>query len=454
MKESKQDFLSAANDWICDGYALDIRYIALPAMNFPTIVSASIRIDPLKPKADNSIRIHTANILAGQVQKYPVGKEEISQILLDATEGKIRVDKLTLTLGDDHPLDYYSEMTQRDRWYSELHLRIGGTATLISSPQVLNQIDNDLRCATTPFDGLFDLAGWLGLDANAFHGERPTVTVRIGPPADLIFDRSKLYNDNLSLEIHAHPLFDIKQLTLAARSMPGNGIAGRRQLTSEITWGDSIDGKKIGTISTTLPSSDNVLTMLLIGTSTVRRQWLIDAGKARNNRWMAVQQFDNDLRKVRSAVLEPIDSRKFESGVASLLFLLGFSPSLQAETDAPDLIVSTPGGQLVIIECTTRIADFSAKLGKLVDRCSLLSKSLLNAGHPPEILAALICGVEKDQIASRSDELRAHKVLLLTKEDLQHHFDRVRHPEDPDKFVSEAKLRLNSDAALSTSKLE
>ena len=189
---------------------------------------------------------------------------------------------------------------------------------------------------------------------------------------------------------------------------------------------------------------DSALAMLMIGASTVRRQWFPDPAKARNNRFMAVQHFDTDLRKIRSAALESPESAKFEQGVAALLFLLGFSPVLQLETDSPDIIVTTPGGQLVLVECTTKISDFSAKLGKLVDRRGSLSKALAGAGHPPEILAALICRSPRDQIAAHEDELRLHRVLLLTREDLQNSFDRVRHPEDPDKIVTSAKAKLES----------
>jgi hypothetical protein len=159
---------------------------------------------------------------------------------------------------------------------------------------------------------------------------------------------------------------------------------------------------------------------------------------------MAVQHFDTDLRKIRSAVLEAPESAKFEQGVAALLFLLDFSPVLQIETDSPDLVVTTPGGQLVLVECTTKISDFSVKLGKLVDRRGSLSKSLAGAGHPPEILAVLICRSPRDQIAAHEDELRTHKIRLLAREDLQDSFDRVRHPNDPDKIVSDARASLES----------
>lgn len=440
----KYSFLSAADEWICDDYSLDIRYIAIPGTDGPILISASVGFYPLQSKIDNSFGIQTPNIWVGQIQKYPVKKADIEQILRAAVDGSIALSEINLQLGGNTSFEYYSEMTNSNRWFSELHLRVSSGKIPMPSPQSRLEMDNVLRTAATPFDGIQDVVTWLGIDAAALNGGQPAITIRVGPPVDLIFERSKLSDDYLSLEFHAHPSFNTKRMTLAIRGEPASGLSCRRQMAQSISWGQVADGKLIGTLKTPLPNVDSALTMMLIGQSTVRRQWFVDAARARNRRWMATQHFDADLQKVSNAVLAPVDSRKFEQGVASLLFLLGFSPVVPIETDAPDLIVTTPGGQLVLVECTTRIADFSSKMGKLVDRRGSLSKALSSARHPSDILAVLICALEKDQIASPRDELQGQKVLLLTREDLVAGFDRVRHQADPDALVTAAFERVNS----------
>lgn len=192
-----------------------------------------------------------------------------------------------------------------------------------------------------------------------------------------------------------------------------------------------------------LAQADDVLVMLQIEESNVRRQWFIDPARARNNRLLAVQHFDKELRMLKHAVLESADPTKFEHGVAGLLFLLGFTPSVQLETDAPDLVVTTPGGKLVIVECTTRIADFASKIGKLVDRRGSLSKYLSANGHPATLVAVLVCRLPRDQIAALADEPRAHNVILLAGEDIQGGLDRVRSPTDPDAMLETAIARLD-----------
>ena len=183
---------------------------------------------------------------------------------------------------------------------------------------------------------------------------------------------------------------------------------------------------------------------LMIEGLTVRRQWFIDPAKARNNRYLAVQHFDRDLRMVRAAVLESSDSVKFEHGVASLCFLLGFTPSVQLETDAPDLVVATPGGKLILVECTMRTSDIATKIGKLVDRRGSLSKHLAASGHPAEVNAVLVCRSPVDQLPAQATEAARNMVILLTNEDLLAAFDRVRSPVDPDEVLAGAAARLAS----------
>ena len=444
MTEAKHDFLSAVDAWLCDNYALDIRYVARPTTNGPEVISALIAMNPLKASIDNSFSIATENILAGQIRRYPVSKKELDRILAESTQGKISLKPAAIQLAGNSSFDYYSEMTRRDRWFSELHLQIGSGRNSMLSAESLSKIDNDLRASNPPFDGLSDLTAWLGIDSAALNGGTPTITARVGPPVDLIIDQCELRDNQLTLALHAHSAFDLKRIGLAVRGLPGGGLAGRQQVVNLINWSAVTNDRREGIARIQMQDCDSALAMLMIGTSTVRRHWFLDPAKARNNRYMAVQHFDTELRKIRSAALESPESAKFEQGVAALLFLLGFSPVLQLETDSPDLIVTTPGGQLVLVECTTKISDFSTKLGKLVDRRGSLSKSLAGAGHPPEILAALICRSPRDQIAAHEDELRTHKVLLLAREDLQNSFDRVRHPDDPDKIVSDAKASLES----------
>jgi hypothetical protein len=442
-------FLQSAGDWLCDGYFLDTRYIAATAPSCPEIISASLLVHPLPPhRRDLGFRISGSRFLIGQTQTVSARRASLVDSIERAISGEISVAGEAMRLLPESAFNFYSEMAVRDRWFSELHLQILGARRPQLSSFELASADNELRLASPPFDGLTDACNWLGLTTPGSTANPNTINIRVGPPVDLIFDECWLTADLLKLTLHAHPKFDISRVRLAVRAAPDNGLLGRQQIASKIAWQRSKDGRRPGVVEIALPQSDSALVMLMIESSNVRRQWFIDPAKARNNRYLAVQHFDKELRMVRQAVLESSDSVKFEHGVAALLFLLGFTASVQLETDAPDLVVTTPGGKLTIVECTIRTADIAAKLGKLVDRRGSISKYLAASGHPAEVNAVLVCRSPLDQLPAKALEASQNKVILLTNKDLLAAFDRVRLPGDADEILAGAIARFASQRGL------
>ena len=439
-------FVDEAAAWICDGYSLDVRYLASIDTEGPRIWDALITIAPLQEPRDLALRIVTPNVLIGQVQRNEVTKNDLMNVVRRAVEGAIDLPNRELLLRSDRPLYFESEMSSRDRWYSELHLQVmGGLATALPTATLV-EIDNSLRLSSPPFDGLADVATWLEFTAPGSPHRATSLSIRVKPPVNVNLDKSALADDSLRLTLHAHPSFDVNRVRLAVRAAPGDGLKTRKQVANEIVWDDVTGDRREGSAKIALQNADGALVMLMVGNSTVRRNWFLDPAKARNNRLLAIQHFDKDLRMLRHAVLESSESAKFETGVAALLFLLGFSPAVQLETDAPDLVVTTPGGQLGIVECTTRIADFASKLGKLVDRRGALEKSLQASGHPTQVITALVCRLPRDQIAAHENELRSLNAVLVTGEDLATALDRVRFANDPDQLVAAALARMSATA--------
>ena len=435
-------FLNAAEQWLCDGYYLSIRYFASLERDGAKIWDAAIYLNPLPPEIDNSFQIINEDFIVGQFQRSAKTKKSLLAILNDAARGVISIPSQKLALPDSERIDYYTELHRRDRMFSELHLDVrAGKLAPVTQIQMA-AIDNALRCATLPFDGLTDVLGWLGLTANTSLAAQPSITIKANPPVDLVVDHSSLSDDVAKITIYAHPKINVKKITLALRATPGDGLQSRFLATELINWGRAKGGIRRGVATIPVKNADNLLLILMLENQLIRRQWLIDSNKARNNRLLAAQHFDVDLKMTREAVFDSSDSNKFEKGVAALLFLLGFTPSVQVEQAAPDIIVTTPGGRMVIVECTTRIADFSTKLGKLVDRRGSLEKNLASAGHSIEVMAALVCRLPRDQIAAQAEELKVHKVFLVSHEDLASAFAQLRVPKDPDRILIKALNRM------------
>ncbi|WP_395054659.1 hypothetical protein [Polaromonas sp.] len=125
-----------------------------------------------------------------------------------------------------------------------------------------------------------------------------------------------------------------------------------------------------------------------------------------------------------------------------MLFLLGFSPAVQVESQAPDLIVATAGGKLALVECTLKIADFQNKLGKLVDRRNALLTALEANGQAIDVSAFLVCALPRAQVAVDEARLNQLRVILLCKDDLVQAFTQLRSPRDADEMLSTAAAKL------------
>jgi hypothetical protein len=431
-------FLSAADSWICDRYAMDTRFIARRVDTTWELVEASLAFFPLPHDRDNSFSIATAELLAGQVQAFPVTRQEAIAALEVAAKGQLEINGERFALAGPDDLDISSEMTHRDRWFCPLHLRVSARQVAAPNPANIAALDAALRRAASPFDGTADLAAWLGLNADFASAREPAITLYVAPPIDLVFDQTTLEANTLAVTLYAHPALDVHKVSLAVRAAPGDGLAGRKQVADQVVWSEPDELKRVGKVHASLPNADSALTMLSLGVETIRRQWILDPQKARNSRFISVNQFDADLRMVRQALFDTPDGRKFEQGVATLLHIIGFAAAMPLETDSPDIVVATPAGQLVVVECTTRLADFASKSGRLVERRAALSKSLAEMNLPSQVTAALVCRLRREEVSVSEKDLRDRKVLLFTAEDIESGLMRSKFMVDTDALLQQA----------------
>jgi hypothetical protein len=432
----KTSFLNAAAEWLCDSYSVNIRYLVFKQEKQLHLIEASIALNPLPGDESTSFEINTPGLVVGMFDRNGASKAQILEILEQACQGIIQISGSRYALNFPQNPDFYSEMLIRDRWFSDLHLQVSGVQTQALLTASVIELDNQLRRSDPPFDGLADVSSFLGF-TTPIAASPPVIKIRIGPPVDVMSDLSGIRNNELSVVLNAHPKFDLTKVGLSVRGIPGATLAVRKQVAPQLQWSELNADRVQGTVQIPFEQLDSALVMLTLSETTVRRMWLGDPTKAPNSRFLAMQMFDKDLRMVRQA-LEKQDSVRFEKAVAALAFLLGFAPAIQLEDDSPDIILTTSGGKVVLVECTTRIADFSAKIGKLVDRCRALSKSFESSGHVVAVHGILACGLPRDQIAFREAELKAHRLILLSKDELISEFDRLRFPRNPDELIETA----------------
>lgn len=436
-EQVSSDFFAALGGWACDGYSLSINYLALQnTAGVMRLLRLAIIASPLPVKETLAFSVRTERIAAGAIVRNNVTRSEVSQVFNDAAQGTIIVDEEVFAFAS-RQISFESHLSDRVRWEYDLHLRINAPLTEGCKYDVTS-FDRELRIVTPPFDGLQDLTSWLGLGGEK---NQPTdfgkAELVVKPPVDCIIDETRLRDDRLHIVLAAHAGLDAAALNVALLATPGLGLTSRKQVAADIAWVVGEHGLLRGTGEILLENADSALLMLSLGDKTVRRQWFLDPVKARNARVFAAKHFDKDLRYLRRALLEDKDGPRFETAVCALLFLLGFAPAVQIETEAPDLLVATPAGRLVLVECTLKVADFRTKLGKLVDRRSSLIREMERTGHTAQLYAVLICRVPLDQLVYDPEELTQHDVILLSQPDVETGLSRVDAHNDPDSMLSD-----------------
>jgi len=178
--------------------------------------------------------------------------------------------------------------------------------------------------------------------------------------------------------------------------------------------------------------------------------WIGDPDAFPNWRRTVYERADSGCEVMRDFLFEDKKARRkeggdFEEGVASLMWILGFgvlhlrSPRMH---DNPDLLLTTPHGRLVLVECTTGIIDNDDKLAKLHARARSLKSQLEKAGQGYiELVPVLVTALPTASVVD-IDKAARFGIVVVTQEGLRSAFERSIVPVDPDALVTEQQQLL------------
>ena len=429
-------FLESSKDWVCDGYYVDIRHVSIASEN-PSLLCATINLNPLPPPEHDSFSLRLGRFSASRMQIGPVARDDLILCLEQFTKGRLEIEGIKEDLANKTDIEHSSDGELRDRWFHPLHLKVSSRTSYSFRPTELARLDDALRCCETPFDGIDDLCSWMGLPNLAKNDFRPQLEVHINPPVDLIWKGDELREGVLSLNLVAHNDFDISKMSLGLRMSPGPIANTRTQVADRILWKKEKNEFMTGLLNVASEAAHSTLAMICIQGTTVRRQWFSDPSRSTNPLYVATQHFDKDFRQLRKAIFDGNDADKFEKAVASLVFILGFSSALQVESDAPDILMMAPSGRLVLLECTIRIADFTAKAGKLADRKNELQNCLRSQNDLRDVMAVLVCRQSSSNPTLHTSELKSKGIHLLSREGLEDALIRISSPPHADELLDE-----------------
>lgn len=388
------------------------------------------------------MHLDAGNLVADQQSTRGIPRDAMVAAVRSATAGRIELGELTAALqARERAIDFYSELSVRDRWIFPLHLQVQGDKFPPLAPLAAAALDDQLRQASPPFDGLADLSRWLNLNGTLDGTRSSSISVNVAPPVELLLSESSFENGELILRLRSTAMVEISEMRLGALTVPGTVAEGRLQLADHVSWHEDSAGLgyRTGEVTINAGSAVSVLILLSYKGYSVARQWFQDPSRSKSARHLSMIQFDPELKGLRAALFTNNDARDFEKAVGCVAYLAGLAGALPLQSRTPDLVAATPRGRQLVIECTLATADFSAKIGKLVDRCNALRKSLAANGlASAEVLAVLVCRQPSDQIASDDAELRRHRILLVTGEILEQALVGAWAAVDPDAIIDKA----------------
>jgi len=118
------------------------------------------------------------------------------------------------------------------------------------------------------------------------------------------------------------------------------------------------------------------------------------------------------------------DGRDLESGIARLLWMLGFSVAHLGGTsrtqDPPDLVATTPKGDFAVIECTTGLLKADDKLSLLIDRAERVRQGVVASNNQHlRVLPVIISSRTQAEISADIEQAEKLGVLVITRENLE-----------------------------------
>ena len=454
---------------LCAGYACEIRYLVHKNISIDRneLLAATITFGWKADKEQKSFHKDVPNLVAGRVRLENQTIDQLWEILDLALKGEVTINGETYSLTEGPVKGLPSVQYPESEWELStgvLQYRVvpAPSTTLASDPPLdifTPELDAQLQKGPYAFSGVHDLVECLSLPDPRFRNTSAAIAITIESPAD--FDMSACHwdegrEDRLLLKVLAHGTFRWNDAKLLLRELPKRAQAPKERFGEweDHRWGNNL---QVAWAPLLYPSAHEVVADLIIGGVVASRRTFPHPQRADNPRYLVMTEYDGGLEKLQEFLFKPSkeakskkdkDARKFEQAVAALLFLRGFSPVLPMNTDSVDIVVTTPAGHWLVVECSFSLDDARKKAGKLVRRREALRAELAGSGHRLELVACLVCILPRAQIAIPDDLLRRYQVQLWSEEDVKEELSKVKHPGDSDRQILDMAKSLSAAGSL------
>lgn len=312
------------------------------------------------------------------------------------------------------------------------------------------QLDWELKSASVPFDSLGELLSEYSL--GTYKGDFAHIEVVALAAAEVDFN-AVVKGETANPAIFLANALNQADCQLGYRVLLHGQVKERGAINgADMEWAPS-DHYAHGTGCLKIPSGAVLQCFATYRGFAQHQGWIADPATAQNPRRAALEEFDDKLAVLRDFLFEAQkqrkDARDFEIGVAWLMWMLGFSVAHAGATsrtsDATDILATTPGGHMALVECTTGHIKADTKLAKLVERAQTIRRRLDASGNSHiRLLPVIVTALGRDEVKADSDQAQQLGVVVAAREDLSEALNRSIMLQNADLIFSQAEDSLRN----------
>jgi hypothetical protein len=409
------NFLSAVTPWEAGYTQNSFTYLAVKRLGIFNLVQGAVWLNTLELKAPFT-QFATENIRAGHYRLTEL-KKSYRELIEEIASGVIRTP--------DGDLHFPSESGRHSASFSPLHptalqsqsrvnvLRLGGFQQFITGqPSVL---DWELRAAHKPYDSLQDILGEYQL-GGIF---TDVITIEVIGTSVMAIDgeKSKIDRESATISVNLAKTLPADKVAVSYRLISQGKVIARDYVEgSHFEW-EERDGMQRGTYRLPVPAAAILHCYSIYGGVAQTHWYITDPSTSQNSRRSIYESFDTGLGILSEFLARSNakgrDARDLETAIAWLFWMLGFSVAhLGATTrtqDFADIVLTTPNGNVAVVECTTGLLRAENKLPNLIHRTTAVRRQLDRSNNRHlRLLPVIVTTLTKDEVrADREAAIRA-----------------------------------------------
>ena len=436
---------------------ISITYLAIWQNDIWNIIHARIYMHPMPIPVKNG-SFTSENVRAGHhtLEELRFTCEQIISKIKSGEPIPTPSGSIMFPCGEGENIDAYFSRFHPDGLISArkiIMLRLSGARlhNLINT----TEIDWELRAADQPYTSLQELlVEYMLLDSSNSDFAKFEI---IGVPVIEIGDIICVNGDKAEPTLVMAKSLDKNLAKMGVKILVNGNVQKRFSVQgSALSWTED-EHRAIGKVLIDVPKGAFLHCSASYEGRAQHTFWLHDPQNNPNPRREVVLSCDENLEILRDILLEEQrprkESREFEDGVATLFWMLGFSPIQigrpQRMSNSPDIIATNKRGDIIVVECTTGLLNKEGKLGNLLARANEIRRRLDASGHSGiRILPVIVTPKVLEDVRGEISQAHAIGISVATRDDIIAALDQARFNPNPDSYFDEAWNALHPQTSL------